>query len=90
MEIDGGGRRFTADPPELVAAVITLAIETGEAHVMVGPPPRPIAPGGDDPWSSGPARPLASPGWMGGRGPERMAPDQRVPGMGMCTTADPR
>ncbi len=65
----GGARRLPADPPELVAAAIAFAIETGEAHVMVGPPPRSIVPGGDDPWSGGLARPLApTPGWVGGHG----------------------
>jgi len=38
----GGPRRFPADPPELVATTIAFAIESGEAHLMVGDPPRPV------------------------------------------------
>jgi NADP-dependent 3-hydroxy acid dehydrogenase YdfG len=40
-----GGGRFPADAPELVAAAIAFAIRTGEPHVLVEDPPRPITPG---------------------------------------------
>ena len=35
------------DPPELAADAIIFAITSGEAHVLVADPPRPIVPGGD-------------------------------------------
>lgn len=44
------GRAATPDPPELVAEAIGLAVRTGEAHVLVGDPPRAIAPGSGDAW----------------------------------------
>ena len=37
-----GSRRMPVDPPELVADAIAVAVETGEAHLLVGKPPRPI------------------------------------------------
>lgn len=40
-----GARTMTPDPPELVAESIALAIRTGEAHVLVADPPKPITPG---------------------------------------------
>ena len=73
----GGPRRFPADPPELVATAIAFAIESGEAHLMVGHPPRPIIPGSEDPWAGGLARPMpAQPGWGGG-GAGQAAPPER-------------
>jgi len=63
-----------ADPPELVATTIAFAIESGEAHLMVGDPPRPVVPGSDDPWAGGLARPMpARAGWGGGT-PGQAAP----------------
>jgi len=44
------GRTIPADPPELAARAIVFAVETGEAHVLVGDPPRAITPGSDDAW----------------------------------------
>jgi short-subunit dehydrogenase len=73
----GGPRRFPADPPELVATTIVFAIESGEAHLMVGDPPRPIAPGSDDPWAGGLARPMpARPARGGGTAARTAPPDQ--------------
>lgn len=73
----GGPRRFPADPPELVATAIAFAIESGEAHLMVGDPPRPISPGSDDPWAGGLARPMpARPGWGGGAAGQTASPDR--------------
>ncbi len=46
-----GNRSIPADPPELVGRAIVFAIETGEEHILVGDPPRPIVPG--DPESRG-------------------------------------
>jgi len=40
----GGARRMTPHPPELVGQAIVFAIKTGEAHVLVADPPRPIVP----------------------------------------------
>jgi len=73
----GGPRGFPADPPELVAATIAVAIESGEAHLMVGDPPRPVVPGSDDPWAGGLARPMpARPAWGGGAAGQTTPPDQ--------------
>ncbi len=47
-----GARNIPRDPPELVAEAIAFAISTGEAHVLVGDPPRPITPGDGDGWSA--------------------------------------
>ena len=44
-QLASGARRITPDPPELAAAAIAFAIESGEAHVLVADPPRPIVPG---------------------------------------------
>jgi NADP-dependent 3-hydroxy acid dehydrogenase YdfG len=72
-----GPRRFPADPPELVATTIAFAIESGEAHLMVGDPPRPVVPGSDDPWAGGLARPMpARPAWGGGTAAQTAPPDQ--------------
>lgn len=43
-----GARAITPDPPELVAQAIALAIRTGEAHVLVADPPKPIVPVASD------------------------------------------
>jgi short-subunit dehydrogenase len=45
-------RRIPADPPELVADAVVFAVRTGEAHVLVGDPPTPITPGGEEGWGS--------------------------------------
>ena len=41
-----------ADPPELVAEAVAFAIRTGEAHVLVATPPRPITPGDSEGWGA--------------------------------------
>ena len=51
----GGARRMTPHPPELVGQAIVFAIKTGEAHVLVADPPRPIVPG-ELGWSPSPVR----------------------------------
>jgi NADP-dependent 3-hydroxy acid dehydrogenase YdfG len=52
-------------------------IESGEAHLMVGDPPRPVVPGSDDPWAGGLARPMsARPAWGGGTAAQTAPPDQ--------------
>lgn len=47
-----GARTIVPDPPELVAEAILYALRSGEEHVLVGRPPRPIVPGSDDAWSA--------------------------------------
>jgi NADP-dependent 3-hydroxy acid dehydrogenase YdfG len=47
-----GARRIPPDPPELAAAAIAFAIRTGEAHVLVADPPRPITPGDNEGWGT--------------------------------------
>jgi len=47
-----GARRIQPDPPELAAAAIAFAAQTGEAHVLVEDPPRAIVPGSDDAWAA--------------------------------------
>ncbi len=47
-----GARRIRRDPPELVATAIAFAVTTGEAHVLVADPPRPIVPGDSDAWGA--------------------------------------
>ncbi|MGA2529625.1 MAG: SDR family NAD(P)-dependent oxidoreductase [Acidimicrobiales bacterium] len=47
-----GARNIPRDPPELVGEAIAFAIETGEAHVLVASPPRPIVPGDNDAWGA--------------------------------------
>lgn len=47
-----GGRSITPDPPELVAKAIALAISTGEPHVLVADPPKPIVPGDSEGWGA--------------------------------------
>ncbi|MGD0880006.1 MAG: SDR family oxidoreductase [Acidimicrobiales bacterium] len=47
-----GARSISPDPPELVSRAIVMAIETGEAHVLVADPPRAIVPGNEDDWGA--------------------------------------
>lgn len=47
-----GGRRIPPDPPELVGEAIAFAIRSGEAHVLVADPPRPIHPGDSEGWGA--------------------------------------
>ena len=47
-----GARHITPDPPELVGKAIAFAIQTGEAHVLVADPPRPIVPGEERGWGA--------------------------------------
>ncbi|HZL04886.1 MAG TPA: SDR family oxidoreductase [Coriobacteriia bacterium] len=47
-----GARAIPPDPPELAAAAIAFAIRSGEAHVLVADPPRPIAPWDSEGWSA--------------------------------------
>jgi NADP-dependent 3-hydroxy acid dehydrogenase YdfG len=47
-----GAGGIPPDPPELAAAAIAFAIESGEAHVLVSDPPRPIVPGSEDAWAA--------------------------------------
>jgi NAD(P)-dependent dehydrogenase (short-subunit alcohol dehydrogenase family) len=44
--------RLAALAAELVAAAIVFAIRSGEAHVLVADPPRPIVPGESEGWGS--------------------------------------
>jgi len=62
-------RTIPPDPPELVGRAIVLAIRTGEAHVLVSDPPRPIVPGDSEGWGA------SSPDSPGGRvGPQATRP----------------
>ena len=45
-------RNIPRDPPELVGEAIAFAISTGEAHVLVAEPPKPIVPGDGETWSA--------------------------------------
>ncbi len=47
-----GGHRIRPDPPELAAAAVVFAVRTGEAHVLVADPPRPIVPGDSEGWGA--------------------------------------
>lgn len=47
-----GARSITPDPPGRAAQAIAFAIESGEAHVLVSDPPRPIVPGDKDGWGA--------------------------------------
>ena len=47
-----GGRSITPDPPELAAQAITMAISTGEPHVLVANPPKAIVPGDSGGWGA--------------------------------------
>jgi NADP-dependent 3-hydroxy acid dehydrogenase YdfG len=48
----GGAHAIPRDPPELAGQAVVFAIRTGEAHVLVADPPRPIVPGDDDAWGA--------------------------------------
>ncbi len=48
----GGALRIPPDPPELPAEAIAFAIRTGEEHVLVADPPRPIVPGNSEGWGA--------------------------------------
>jgi short-subunit dehydrogenase len=58
----GGAHHIPVDPPELAARAIVFAITSGEAHVLVGDPPRAITPGADDAWGALLARQAPRPG----------------------------
>jgi NADP-dependent 3-hydroxy acid dehydrogenase YdfG len=45
-------RNMPRDPPGLVADAVAFAISSGDAHVLVADPPRPIVPGDGDAWSA--------------------------------------
>jgi short-subunit dehydrogenase len=47
-----GARSIAPDPPELAAEAIIFAIQSGEAHVLVSDPPKPIVPGGEEGWGA--------------------------------------
>jgi NADP-dependent 3-hydroxy acid dehydrogenase YdfG len=47
-----GARRIPPDPPELVGEAIAFAVRSGEAHVLVADPPRPILPGDSEGWGA--------------------------------------
>jgi NADP-dependent 3-hydroxy acid dehydrogenase YdfG len=51
-----GARNIPSHPPELVGEAIAFAITTGEAHVLVGDPPRPIIPRQNEGWQTFPAQ----------------------------------
>ena len=59
-----GARTIPPDPPELVGRAIVMAVETGEAHVLVADPPMAIVPGDAEGWGALLARQSA-----GGRAP---------------------
>ena len=54
--------RIVPDPPELVADAIAFAIRSGEAHILVADPPRPITPGDSEDWGALLARQAPRPG----------------------------
>ena len=62
-ELLSGARSIPPDPPGLPAEAIAFAIRTGEAHVLVADPPRPIVPGDSEGWGALLARqaPAATP-----------------------------
>jgi len=64
--IVAGALHIRPDPPELAAAAVAFAITTGEAHVLVADPPRPIVPGDAEGWGALLAR--QAPGGPGGVG----------------------
>ncbi|MGD0452994.1 MAG: SDR family oxidoreductase [Solirubrobacteraceae bacterium] len=51
-QLISGARRIAPDPPELVGEAIAFAIGSGEPHVLVADPPRPIIPGDSDGWGA--------------------------------------
>jgi NADP-dependent 3-hydroxy acid dehydrogenase YdfG len=67
--LSSGARHIPPDPPELAATAIVFAIRTGEAHVLVADPPRPIVPGDNEGWGALLAR--QAPGGAGPQPPNR-------------------
>jgi short-subunit dehydrogenase len=51
-KIVSGARSIVPDPPEVVGEAIAFAVRSGEAHVLVGDPPRPIVPGESEGWGA--------------------------------------
>lgn len=47
-----GAGTIPPDPPELASRAVVMAIETGEAHVLVADPPRAITPGDSNDWGA--------------------------------------
>ena len=69
-----GGHTIQPDPPELPATAIEFAIRTGEAHVLVADPPKPIAPGDNEGWGALLAR--QAPGAVGTHAPPDDGPER--------------
>ena len=69
-----GGHTIQPDPPELPATAIEFAIRTGEAHVLVADPPKPIAPGDNGGWGALLAR--QAPGAVGTHAPPDGGPER--------------
>jgi len=69
-----GGHTIQPDPPELPATAIEFAIRTGEAHVLVADPPKPIAPGDNGGWGALLAR--QAPGAVGTHAPPDDGPER--------------
>jgi NADP-dependent 3-hydroxy acid dehydrogenase YdfG len=69
-----GGHTIQPDPPELPATAIAFAIRTGEAHVLVADPPKPIAPGDNGGWGALLAR--QAPGAVGTYAPPDGDPER--------------
>ena len=69
-----GGHTIQPDPPELPATAIAFAIRTGEAHVLVADPPKPIAPGDNGGWGALLAR--QAPGAVGTHAPPDDGPER--------------
>ena len=70
----GGGHNMRPDPPELAAQAIAFAIRTGEAHVLVADPPKPIVPGDTGAWGALLAR--QAPGAVGQHPPPDEGPER--------------
>jgi len=47
-----GARAIPRDPPELAGQAVVFAVRSGEAHVLVADPPRPIVPGDNEGWGT--------------------------------------
>jgi len=75
-----GAHHIRPDPPELAAAAIAFAVTTGEAHVLVADPPRPIVPGDTEGWGALLARQAA--GGAGSQPPPPLAPQPPRAGTG--------
>jgi short-subunit dehydrogenase len=74
--LSSGAPHMAPDPPELAAQAVVFAIRTGEAHVLVGDPPRPIVPGDDEGWGALLAR--QAPGAPTSRSMREENPDPRA------------